>query len=151
MTRMSEAEYQKLLAAGNVVPVETTRKAHKHHAQPQSIDGHYFKSKGEATRYGFLRRALMLGLIADLRIAPRFELQPAFTHRGTKYRAVTYTADFAYVCGGVEWVEDWKRQGKGGLYVTKDARLTHKLFLYRYPDVNFWLNGVADALPTVAG
>lgn len=122
--------------------VAERRKRHKHGAQPTERDGIRLDSKGEASRYDVLCQHEQFGIIAALEVKPRFELQPAFNHNGRTVRAITYTADFAYTVNGVPVVEDWKRLDRktGKPYLTAEFKRTRKMFLYRYPGVNFFVN-----------
>ena len=47
---------------------------------------------------------------------------------------MVYTADFKYIKNGEIWVEELKSKFTSKL---TDYRIRIKLFLYKYPDVNF--------------
>ena len=74
------------------------------------------------------------GQIKDLRYQVPYLLQEAFRdHNGNWNRAITYVADFAYMERGKEriTVEDCKGMK------TEVYRIKKKLFLHKYPDLNF--------------
>lgn len=125
---MSAEEYRKRFLGG-VKP-----KRHKYNAKAVKVDGFVFASQAEANRYVELRLRRKAKEIASLVLQPVFELQPAFVRPdGRRERAIAYVADFGYVerPSGVMVVEDVK-----GLR-TDVYRLKRKLFLYRYPNVEF--------------
>ena len=72
------------------------------------IDGHLFDSIYESRRYGELKIMEHAGTIQELKIHPRFELQPAFDFHGEKIRALVYEADFSYFLNGIPIIEDVK-------------------------------------------
>lgn len=154
---MSEQELEKILnrdgytvqrefRSGGFPTADTTEQTDrkgKHNAIPTERDGIRFDSKTEACRYDTLKLQEQLGLISELGTHPKFELQPAFTHKatGARYQAITHKADFRYVVGGKVIVEDWKGRGKDGKpYMTDEYKRTRKLLLYRYPDMNHFVN-----------
>lgn len=101
-------------------------------AKPTFIDGVRFPSKLEALRYADLKFQERAGLIRDLKLQPKFELQPKYTNaNGDKIRAITYVADFSYfdVERGCQVVED----AKG--VKTEVYKLKKKLFEFKYPDM----------------
>lgn len=106
----------------------TERRA-KYNARPTEIDGQRFDSQAEARRYEELRLLQRAGVIHDLVIHPRFELQPAFETDGKRHRAIYYEGDFQYREDGRLVVEDVKG------VETVLFKLKVKLFLYKYPKV----------------
>jgi hypothetical protein len=88
----------------------------KYHAQPVEADGHRFASKAEARRYRELSLLQRAGQISDLRVHPSWTLDVngMFVSK--------YSADFAYVEGDRQVVEDVK-----GGKTTDAARLRMKL------------------------
>lgn len=88
-----------------------------------------YDSQKEASRGIELRHLAQLGEIEGLVVHPTFTLQPAFTHAGKKYRAVTYTADFAYTEKGRRIVEDVKG---GSATKTESYRIRKRLLLYQH-------------------
>jgi hypothetical protein len=105
----------------------------KYNAQPVDLDGYHFDSLAEYRRFGELTLLQLAGEIDNLKVHPTYELQPAFTHAGDKYRAISYEADFQYRdvhTGGIV-VED----SKG--FETYEFKLKKKLLLYHYPGIDF--------------
>ena len=99
----------------------------KYHAQKETVDGHVFDSKKEASRYRKLRWMQENGIISNLQLQPVFELQPAFTDAtGKRHRKITYRADFKYTENGREIIEDTKGME------TAVFKIKKKLFLYKY-------------------
>ena len=94
------------------------------------IDGIEFDSKKESVRYKELKLLERAGLIKDIQLQVKYELQPSFKKNGETYRAITYIADFTY------WdnkhsktiVEDTKG------FETDVFKIKHKLFEYKYPE-----------------
>ena len=93
------------------------------------VDGIRFDSCAEADRYRVLRLRERAGEISDLELQPKFVLLPAFERNGTKYRAITYRGDFAYIENGRSIVEDVKGMA------TDLFKVKEKLFRYHYPDI----------------
>ena len=100
----------------------------KYHSKKVAIDGHVFDSKKEADRYCELRLLERAGEISNLRLQPRYLLQPAFTCDGNAYRKIEYVADFEYVENGRTVVEDVKGMR------TEVYKIKKKLFLMQYGD-----------------
>jgi hypothetical protein len=102
----------------------------KYGAKKTEIDGINFDSKREADRYNQLKLLKQASVIADFECHPKFELQPAFTKNGTRYQAITYTADFLVTYpNGRQEVEDVKG------VLTRDFQIRRKLFEAKYPDL----------------
>jgi hypothetical protein len=98
------------------------------------VDGSTFDSKAEARRYEQLKLMLRAGAISELQLQPKYELQPAYRDRTGKHqRAITYSADFAYVENGGVVVEDVKGME------TEVFKIKAKMVRYRYPDIDFRL------------
>ncbi len=101
------------------------------------IDGITFDSKKEAQRYQDLLLLQRAGVIGEIIRQPSFVLQEKFVSRsGEKIREITYRADFAYrEINRIVWtVEDVKG---GNATKTPDFKLKRKMFLKRYPCVEF--------------
>lgn len=109
-------------------------KPHKYGARKHRLGNHVFHSGKEAARYRDLKQQEMVGIISDLELQPKFELQSGFTHKGKRYRPIFYIADFRYKKDGIEIVEDVKG------YHTDVYKLKKKLFLKKYNDINFFEN-----------
>jgi len=104
----------------------------KYRARKVVIDGITFASKGEARRYAELKFLEKAGVIRDLELQPEFVLQDGFVDfSGAKQRAIKYRADFKYVEGDTEIVEDFKGM------LTAEFKLKKKMFLKRYPGFVF--------------
>jgi len=78
------------------------KRGHKYRAQPTTIDGQRFASKGEAERYLVLRNLATHGQIDDLR------LQVAYPLKVNGQLICTYVADFVYTEHDRQIVEDYK-------------------------------------------
>lgn len=76
----------------------------KYHAQTTLVDGIRFASRKEAARYRELRLLEQAGAIQDLHLQVPFVLLPKSQYG----RAVKYIADFVYIQGGKQVVEDAK-------------------------------------------
>lgn len=81
-------------------------KASKYRAVKTTVDGITFDSKREADRYSELKIMQKAGVIRDLRLQVKF---PFFTDsiRPTK-PTFNYVADFVYISGDHEVIEDCK-------------------------------------------
>ena len=107
-------------------------------------DGILFDSKEERERYYVLIIMEKKGEIKNLKVHPRFVLQPSFKKYGSTIRQISYTADFEYYrrLDKGDWfkvVEDkkpWnvKRQE---FVIEEPARLRHKMFEYQHQDIIF--------------
>ncbi len=104
---------------------------HKYHAKKCKVDGIMFDSYKEMRRYQELKLLQRAGKIKGLELQPEFILQESFEYRGKKIRAIKYIADFRYWQDGKEIVEDTKG------FKTKEYLIKKKLFLKKYPDVEF--------------
>ena len=94
------------------------------------IDGIPFDSQKEGYRYKELRLLERAGLIKDLKLQTKFELQPSFKKNNKTIRAITYKADFDYLTkDGRHIVEDVK-----GIE-TEVFKLKRKMFEYKYKDL----------------
>ncbi len=103
----------------------------KYGARKTVIDGRTFDSSGEARRYADLRLLERAGQIRDLQCQPKYVLAPASRRNGKAIRAVTYTADFAYLEGAHSVVEDFKG------HETEGFKIRERLFLAAFPTLLF--------------
>jgi hypothetical protein len=104
-------------------------KASKYGNRKRQINGYTFDSLAEAARYEELLLLEAGGLIADLRVHPRYTLLPALRlSDGSLQQPITYIADFAYTENGRTVIEDVK--GKE----TESWRIKAKLFRWAFPD-----------------
>lgn len=101
MKHITLQEYKQLQQKGNS----------KYGAKKVIINGIKFDSQKEGNHYLELKLLEKQGLIKDLRIQVRFELQPSYKKNGKTIRAIYYVADFAYidVKTGKTIIEDTKR------------------------------------------
>ncbi|MBC8186482.1 DUF1064 domain-containing protein [candidate division KSB1 bacterium] len=108
-------------------------KPSKYHSIKTIIDGHKFDSKKEARRYSDLLLLQKSGEIKDLKLQPKYELQPRFIWKKKVIRPIYYVADFEYfdLIDNELVVEDTKG------FQTKEYKLKRKLFIYKYPKINF--------------
>lgn len=150
MPRMSEAEFRRRLAKGEIVPVDPADVivteatgapkggAAKNKGKRQLYNGHWFSSGEELHRYKVLEVYEEAGYITDLEPHPKFEVQPGFkTVHGQTVRAITYTADFAYEnMDGVTVVEDVKgvkfEKGKPKPRIDPATKIRMKMFVRQY-------------------
>lgn len=97
--------------------------------------GHKFDSKKEASRYQELLLLERSGQIKDLVLQPKFLLQDSFTDlKGKKHLPINYIADFRYIENNITVIEDVKPSKD---FQTTVYKLKKKLFLYRFPFIDF--------------
>jgi len=110
------------------------KKKSKYKNTKVEYNGIKFDSIKEKNRFIQLMLLGEQGLITDLILQPKFELQPKFKHEGKTHRAISYVGDFQYTMDGKVIVEDVK----ASKYFTTDVyKLKKKLLLFKYPDINF--------------
>ena len=105
----------------------------------RTCDGMTFASKAEMRRYVELKMLEASGAIRDLVCQPSFVLQDSFDHKAFgKIQKIVYRADFSYFDSNLGHivVEDVKG------YRTEVYKLKKKLFLAKYPDIDFREVGV---------
>lgn len=102
---------------------------HKYGALPTVVDGVRFDSRGEARRYGELRTLERAGVIAGLRLQPRFPLIVNGSH------VADYVADFSYLQDGAEVVEDFKSPATATPSYRLKAKLVRALYGIRVVEV----------------
>mgnify|MGYP001567612981 FL=1 len=91
-----------------------------------------FDSIAESNRYLILRSDQSKGLIINLDLQPKYELQKKGVNKwGQKYREITYTPDFQYIKNEVLTVEDCKGAKSEGY------SLRRRLFMKKHPDIKF--------------
>ena len=103
----------------------------KYKNKPTIVGGIRFDSKGESERYKELVVQQKVGAIRDLKLQPRFELQPAFTKDKIRYASISYVADFSYHKGLMDKfiIEDFKG------VETEVFKLKRRMFELKYPDL----------------
>lgn len=105
----------------------------KYNAKVTWVDGIRFPSKLEANRYVELKLLLQAGQISNLILQPSFILQEDFRDRyGKKQRAIKYVADFQYMEGNEEVVEDTKGYKDNAVW-----KIKKKMFLKLYSQYDF--------------
>lgn len=105
----------------------------KYKARKVEVDGIVFASKKEARKYEELKLMKQAGEISDFELQPEFELQEGYRDKQGKWvRPIRYIADFRviYPDGRVVVIDT-----KG--YRTKEYSIKRKMFLYKYPDIEF--------------
>lgn len=100
MTRFTEANVSHLMLDADRQPPSV--KLQKYRNQPQVVDGIKFASKLEAKRYGELLLLEKAGKILGVNCQVRFPLIVM------GHLVATYVADFTYLEGNTEVVEDCK-------------------------------------------
>ena len=86
MEHITLQEYKQLQQKGNS----------KYKNKKVVIDGIEFDSKKESRYYQQLKLMERQGLIKDIRLQVKFELQPKYKKNGKTIRAINYIADFMY-------------------------------------------------------
>lgn len=100
------------------------------------VDGIKFDSKAEARRYAELKLMEDTGHIKELKLQPKFELQPKYKNsKGQCIRAITYKADFSYIETHSEVGKLIVEDVKG--VETKEFKLKKKMLEYKFPDIDF--------------
>lgn len=96
-------------------------------------DGYLFDSVAERNHYIALKLLQLAGDISQLQVHPTYILQEGFKHEasGKRVRAITYTADFAYIENGKPVTVDIKGAR------TEAYRIKSKLFMARFPHIRF--------------
>lgn len=108
------------------------KKPSKYHAKRVQVDGIYFDSQFEADYYGQLKLLLRAHEIDGFSYKAHFVLQEGFWKDGKLVLPITYIADFiVWNTDGTTCVIDTKG------VATKDYKLKKKMFLSRYPKLEF--------------
>lgn len=122
--KLSERQFKNFL--GNQIDTQN-----KYRNKKTTYDGITFDSKKEANHYLALKQMERLGIIQELKMQVKFELQPSFKVNEETIRSINYYADFTYYQDGKLIVEDVK-----GVR-TKEYKLKKKMLLYKYKDIEF--------------
>ena len=101
IVRVSTAMGRALLADQSPAP-------QKYGAKSMTVDGFFFRSTGEATRYGWLKWRLKAGQITNLTLQTPFTLHVCNLATGELTAIGDYVCDFDYLEDGQRIVEDWK-------------------------------------------
>lgn len=104
----------------------------KYRNRKRKVNGIEFDSMKEAARYEELLLLQRVGEISDLRLQPKYELQPKFKRGKKTIRAIAYIADFEYREGDKVIAEDVKG---GKATQTQVFALKAKIFQFKYPDI----------------
>lgn len=108
----------------------------KYHNCKVMVDGIKFDSKAEARRYVELKIMEDTGHIKELKLQPKFELQPKYKNsKGQCIRAITYKADFSYIETHSEVGKLIVEDVKG--VETKEFKMKKKMLEYKFPDIDF--------------
>ena len=90
-----------------------------------------FDSIKEKNHYIALKQLQDFGVIKNLQLQVKYELQPSFKYDGKTIKSINYIADFVYEKDGKCFVEDVKGFKK------KEYQIKKKMFLYKYKDLIF--------------
>lgn len=111
-------------------------KRHKYRAKKTTIGDIAFPSAKEAQYYVDLKLLQRAGEVVKIELQPEFVLQEAYRDKNGKHiRAIKYRADFrvTYKDGRVVVID--VKPSKD--FNTREYQLKKKMFLYRYPDIEF--------------
>lgn len=100
----------------------------KYRNRKTELDGIIFDSVKEANRYAELKLLQKAGVISELELQKKFELQPGFYFQGRRQRPIYYVCDFFYRQGDNYIIEDVKSP------ITKNNqvyKLKKKMMMYR--------------------
>jgi len=118
------------------------KRKNKFNAHPVEVQGLKYASKAEEKRYRELVILYRVGAISELETQPKFVLQESFADNfGRHYRAITYTADFAYIQDGRQVVEDVKG---GKATQTQQFSIRWKWAIRQNPDIRFEIIGETE-------
>lgn len=107
----------------------------KYRNKKVTVDGIDFDSIKESVRYKQLKLLERAGLIKDLKLQTKFELQPSFKKNNKTIRAITYKADFDYLTkDGRHILEDIKSPATAK---DKAYNIKKKMLMYKYPNIEF--------------
>jgi hypothetical protein len=142
-----EMEFSASLNLSPEIKGETKKRNGKYNAVKKEVDGIVFASTGEANRYCELKYQASLGIITHEKdwLQVPYTLRQAFEdENGYKQRAITYIADFVYVCSGIVVVEDFKG------FRTKEFDKKLSMFNNKYKGSNLflWVNSDKKAVFT---
>jgi hypothetical protein len=122
--KLTEKQYQEYFGKKEV-------KQNKYHNTIIEYNNIKFDSIKEKNHYIVLKQLEDLGVIKDLKLQVKFELQPSYKYQDKTIRAINYYADFTYIQDNKLIVEDVK-----GVR-TKEYLLKKKMLLYKYKDIEF--------------
>ena len=96
-------------------------------------DGYKFDSIREKNHYILLKQLQEYGLIKNLQLQVKFELQPTFKSNGETIKSINYIADFVYFDTSVNKTIVVDVKG----FKTKEYMLKKKMFMYKYQEYVF--------------
>lgn len=120
--RISKEVYERLLNHS------IDYKQSKYKNKKTIYDGITFDSKKEGNYYLKLKTMQDLGMIKDLKLQVKYELQPSFKLNNKTYRKIEYKADFSYVSTKDEQLHVVDVKG----FKTKEYLLKKKMMAYKY-------------------
>ena len=106
-------------------------KYRKYRNLPSVIDNIRFASQAEGRRYEELKLLVKAGLITDLTLQPKYELQPKYVAGdGRKVQALSYKGDFRYIDveSGRVVLEDIKRPETSTVQYRIKKKLLEKIY-----------------------
>jgi hypothetical protein len=111
-------------------PITTEAKRNKYHNKKVLIDNITFDSIKEGNRYKELKLLEAKGIITDLKLQVKYELQPSYMMNDKTIRAISYICDFEYKNkNGDLIIEDVKPSKE---FQTEVYKIKKKLFMYKY-------------------
>lgn len=122
--KITEKQYQEYFGKKEI-------KQNKYHNTIIEYNGIKFDSIKEKNHYIVLKQLEDLGVIKDLKLQVKFELQPSYKYQDKTIRSINYYADFTYIQNDKLIVEDTKG------FKTKEYLLKKKMLLYKYKDIEF--------------
>lgn len=90
------------------------------------VDNITFDSMKEGNRYKELKLLEAKGIITDLQLQVKYELQPSYMINNKTIRSINYVADFTYRLDNKLIIEDTKG------YRTEVYKLKKKMFEFKY-------------------
>lgn len=131
--RVSKQIYEQLINHSINSKLQKQNKYKNKHVEYHGIK---FDSKKEGTYYLKLKAMEELGIIKDLKLQVKFELQPKFRFGNKIVRDINYVADFEYfsmIDNKIHVVDVKSKATKND----KVYKLKIKMLLYKYPNINF--------------
>jgi Fe2+ transport system protein B len=110
-------------------PITTEAKRNKYHNKKVLIDNITFDSLKEGNRYKELKLLEAKGIITDLQLQVKYELQPSYKMNDKTIRAISYICDFEYKLDNKLIVEDVKPSKN---FQTEVYKIKKKLFMHKY-------------------
>ena len=121
--RVSKQVYEQLINHSINSKLQKQNKYKNKHVEYHGIK---FDSKKEGTYYLKLKAMEELGIIKDLKLQVKFELQPSFKFNGKTIRAINYIADFTYYDENNKYHIVDTKGVKTEIYKTKKKMMQYK-------------------------